>query len=139
MAVVFTGLSFLEGVFHSRNQELHKSVGLQVVGQRCDKLKLPRHSKVFVVRRVVLPSVVTYHFRLYAVLEEDFHGCHNDSLARARLWHHLDDGELAVIVSHDEVRYKCTFIHAYHAEFLHIYIYAEVQHVSSVIYPPKHR
>ena len=31
-------------------------------------------------------------------------------MARARLWHHLDDGELAVIVSHDEVRYKCTFI-----------------------------
>ena len=103
MAVVFAGLSFLEGVLYGLNRALHISVGLRVVGRRRDMRKSPGRSKVFVVGRVVVPSIVTYHFRWYAVLREDFHGRVNDSLACAGLWHLPDDGELAVVVSHNEV------------------------------------
>ena len=60
--------------------------------------------KVFIIRPVIVSSVVTYYFGWYAMHGEDFHGRVNDSLACALLWNLPDAGELAVVVSHNEVR-----------------------------------
>ena len=86
------------------NRVLHKFVGLWVVGRRRDVCKSPEPSKVFVVRRVIVTAIVTYHFRWYTMLGEDLHVRINDGLARAQLWHLLDYAQLTVVVGHNEVR-----------------------------------